>query len=206
MAAGLRRSPRRHPRLAEAVVADARITAAMRGERYEFRSRLDTCVQAVRLVVVSDAFLGQVLYRAKARSMALGVPLLPRLLHRMAIASAGIYIGDEVIVWPGVYLVHGQVVVEGRVEIRAGVVISPTVTIAQGRADRGPTIGPGVSLGAGSRVLGAVAVGARARIGANAVVLADVPEEATAVGVPARISTVPADVDGSAGPALRPRP
>lgn len=188
MSADPRRRADRHPRLAEAVLADARITAAMRGERFEFRSRLDAVVQIVRLLAVSDAFAGQCLYRAKARLQRFGVPLLPRVLQRMAVASAGIYIGDDVVMRPGVYLVHGQVVVEGEVEIGSGVVISPTVTIAQGRGSRGPTIGPGVSLGTGSRVLGAVNVGARARIGANAVVLADVPEGAVAVGIPARIT------------------
>jgi len=50
-----------------------------------------------------------------------------------------------------------------------------------------PTIGGQVDIGAGARVLGGVRIGNYARIGANAVVLCDVPEGCTAVGVPARV-------------------
>ncbi len=61
-----------------AVVADARITAHRRGERWEFRSRLDALGQCLRLIGVSDAFAAQVLYRLKAGLQARGVPVLPR--------------------------------------------------------------------------------------------------------------------------------
>lgn len=177
----------RHPELRAAVIADARCTAAFRGERYEFSSALDAILQILRLAVVSDAFLSQALYRVKASLQRRGVPILPRLFHRLAIAVAGVYIGDQVLVHPGIYIVHGQVVIAGAAEIHPRVVISPAVTVAARGRDRGPTIGPGVSLGAGSRVLGEVTIGARARIGANAVVLSDVPSGATAIGVPAQI-------------------
>ena len=180
----------RHPRLRTAVLADARYTALRRGERHEFDSTIDAALQVVRLAFVSDAFLGQALYRAKASLQRRRVPVLPRVLHRLAIAVAGIYIGDQAVVHPGIYVVHGQVVVEGPAEIYRGAMIAPAVTIGGGAGDGpGPTIGPGVSLGTGSRVLGNVTVGARARIGANAVVVTDVPDGATAVGVPARIGS-----------------
>ena len=91
----------RHPRLREALVADARVTAAYRGERHEFRSRLDVAVQMLRLAWVSDAFAAQALYRVKARLQALGVPVLPRVAHRLAMALAQVSIGDPVVVAPG---------------------------------------------------------------------------------------------------------
>lgn len=50
-----------------------------------------------------------------------------------------------------------------------------------------PQIGKNVFIGAGAKILGPIKVGNNAKIGANAVVLCDVPENATAVGVPARI-------------------
>src|SRR3954463_7270742 len=78
----------RHPRFREAVVADARMTALHRGESHEFRSPLDAALQIARLAWASDAFLAQALYRAKARMQALGVPILPRLAHRLAMAIA----------------------------------------------------------------------------------------------------------------------
>ena len=55
-----------------------------------------------------------------------------------------------------------------------------------------PTLEGHVDVGAGAKILGPVRVGAHARIGANAVVVSDVPAHATAVGVPARIVQVPA--------------
>ena len=54
-----------------------------------------------------------------------------------------------------------------------------------------PTLGAGVDVGAGARILGGVTIGDGARIGANAVVLHDVPAGAVAVGIPARIAQRP---------------
>jgi serine O-acetyltransferase len=102
--------------------------------------------------------------------------------------TAQVSIGDPVVMQPGVYIVHGQVVADGLVEIQSGAVLFPFVTLGLIGPDIvGPTIGPGAQIGSGARVLGRVRVGADARIGANAVVLEDVPDGATAVGVPARI-------------------
>jgi serine O-acetyltransferase len=177
----------RHPGLREALLADTRITAAHRGERHEFRSRADVLAQALRLMWVSDAFLALFLYRIKARLQARRVPILPRLAHRAAMAIAQVSIGDPVIVHPGVYIVHGQVVADGLVEIHSGAVIGPWVTIGL-RAGNvvGPTIGPDVSIGTGAKLIGPVQIGAGARIGANSVVVDDVAAGTTVVGAPAR--------------------
>jgi serine O-acetyltransferase len=180
----------RHPHLREALVADAKITAAYRGERSEFRSRLDVAVQLIRLAWVSDAFLAQALYRLKARLQALGVPVFPRVAHRLAMALAQVSIGDPVVVEPGVYIVHGQIVIDGAVEIHSGVTIAPWVTIGLRGGDfRGATIERDVSIGTGAKVIGDVRVGEGARIGANAVVVDDVPAGVTVVGAPARAVT-----------------
>ncbi|MEK6272606.1 MAG: hypothetical protein AABM42_08170 [Actinomycetota bacterium] len=176
-----------HPGLREALLADARVTAAHRGERHEFHSRADAVIQVLRLIWKSDAFLAQALYRVKARLQALGVPVLPRLAHRLGMAIAQVSIGDPVIVHPGVYLLHGQVVIDGITEIHSGAVIGPFVTIGLRAGDLvGPTVERNVTIGTGAKVLGRLRVGAGARIGANAVVVDDVAEGTTAVGVPAR--------------------
>jgi serine O-acetyltransferase len=177
-----------HPRFFHALFSDARLTAAHRGERFEFRSKGDALLQSLRLAWMSDAFFAQALYRAKARLQALGVPVLPRLAHRLAMMSAQVCIGDPVIVRPGLYLAHGQVVIDGVTELDSGVVIFPWVTIGLRSGDfSGPKIGPNVKIGSGAKVVGPVKVGAGARIGANAVVIADVPSHATVVGVPGRV-------------------
>jgi serine O-acetyltransferase len=184
----------RHPAFWAAVVADARIAARYRGERDEFHSRLDTVRQAIRLAWVSDAFLAQALYRAKARAQALGIPVVPRLAHRLAIAIAQVSIGDPVVVHPGVYMPHGQVVADGLAEIHSGVDIAPFVTIGLRAGDvRGPTIERDVSIGTGAKLIGPVTIGAGARVGANAVVVDDVPAGVTVVGAPAHpvSATVP---------------
>lgn len=179
---------RRQPPFVAAVCEDARVTAAYRSERHEFRGPLDTFVQVVRLCVVTDAFFGQVLYRAKVRLVARGVPLLPHVLHRAIARSSQMFIGDPVVMAPGVHFPHGHVVIDGITEIETGVVIFPFVTVGLVAGDFfGPTIRRGAHVGTGAKVLGSVEVGPRAQIGANAVVRRDVPAEATAVGVPARV-------------------
>ena len=120
-------------------------------------------MQIVRLAWVSDAFLAQALYRVKARLQALGVPVLPRLAHRLAMALAQVSIGDPVVVQPGVYIVHGQVVIDGLVEIHSGAVIAPCVTIGLRAGDvQGAVIERDVSIGTGAKVIGAVRIGAGA--------------------------------------------
>jgi len=178
----------RHPPLREALLADARITAHFRGERHEFSSGADAARQMLRLALVSDAYLAQALYRLKASLQRRGVPLLPRIAHRLAMLFGQVSIGDPVVVAPGVYLIHGQVVIDGVIEIHEAVVIAPFVTIGLRAGDvRGATIEQGVNIGTGAKVIGPVRIGAGATIGANAVVLDDVPAGATAVGAPARV-------------------
>jgi len=87
----------------------------------------------------------------------------------------GVVIGETAIVGNDVLLFHG-------------VTLGGT-TMSQGK--RHPTIGDRVVIGAGAKVLGAVHVGCDARIGANAVVVKDVPDGATAIGIPAVVREHP---------------
>jgi serine O-acetyltransferase len=174
--------------LRDAILGDARITAAHRFERHEFRGALDAMVQVVRLALVTDAFAAQVLYRLGVWLRERGVPLLPVVLRRLAQAVGQVSIGDPVVMHPGVYLVHGQVVIDGPAEIEGGTSIGPFVTIGVRGPDlRAPVIRTGVTIGTGAKILGGIEVGAGATVGAGAVVLADVPPGATVVGVPAHV-------------------
>jgi serine O-acetyltransferase len=179
---------RQHPRFREALIADALLTLSYRSERYALRSRFDKLWQILRLMWVSDAFFAQACYRAKARLQGLGVPVLPRIFHRLAMVTSQVSIGDPVVVQPGIYIAHGQVVIDGFVRIESGVILSPWVTVGLRAGDilKGPTIQQDVHIGTGAKVLGPITIGSGARIGANAVVIADVPPGVTVVGVPAR--------------------
>ena len=162
----------RHPRFREAMVADAAVWALYRGERSQFHGRLDTVLQILRLMWSSDAFFAQSLYRAKARLQALGVPLLPRLLHRLAIIIGQVTIGDPVVIGPGLYINHGLVVIDGITEIGPRARIAPFTSIGLVAGSIvGPTIGADVQVGTGARVLGTLTIGDGVQIGANAVVL-----------------------------------
>lgn len=92
---------------------------------------------------------------------------------------------------PGVVIDHGTGLVIGSTSfVGSGTVLYHGVTlgakyITTGR--RHPTVGKNVVLGAGAKVLGPIIVGDGAKIGANSVVLIDVPEKATVVGIPAKM-------------------
>jgi serine O-acetyltransferase len=177
----------RFPGFKDAVLADAKITARHRGERHTFTSGGDAVGQVLRLMWVSDAFAALVLYRLKARMQARGIPVLPRLAHRAAMAIAQVSIGDPVIVRPGVYVIHGQVVLDGLVEVGSGTVIGPWVTLGLRAGNvQGPKVGENVQIGTGAKLIGPIEVGSGATIGANAVVVDDVPAGVTVVGAPAR--------------------
>jgi serine O-acetyltransferase len=176
----------RHPGFLDAVVADARIAARRLGEGRTLPSRAEALLHAVRLSFVTDAFLALVCYRAKAACQSRRLPVLPRVFHRLAVMIGQVAIGDPVVMQAGVYLPHGQVVVDGIVEVETEVALLPFVTIGLRAGVRGPTICAGATIGTGAKVLGPVRVGAGARVGANAVVISDVPDNTIVAGVPAK--------------------
>ncbi len=176
-----------HPPFLRAVWADARYTAQLRFERSEFTSRLDGALQILRLMWVSDAFAGQVFYRGKARLQQMRVPVLPRVLHRLAMLHSQVCIGDPVIVEPGIYIAHGQVVIDGLTRVSTGTILFPWVTLGlKSGVLQGPTVLANSSIGTGAKLIGPVTVGPNATVGANSVVVDDVPEGTTVVGMPAR--------------------
>lgn len=177
----------RHPGFRVAVAEDARVTSMHRGEPAEFDSGRQVLLAVLRLSWSSDAFFAHVCYRLRARLLARGVPVIPRLLHKISMMTAQVSIGDPVLLQPGIYLVHGQVVLDGLVEVGSGSVISPWVTIGLRSGNhQGPKLGRDVFLGTGAKVIGPVTVGDGATVGAGAVVTGDVSADTTVVGIPAR--------------------
>lgn len=79
------------------------------------------------------------------------------------------------------------VVMHDEAIVGPGCMIMQQVTLGQLAGAGAPTVGKAVYIGAGAKVLGGITIGDGARIGANAVVLHDVPQGATVVGIPASV-------------------
>ena len=139
------------------------------------------------------AFVPVALFRIRNQLLRRNVPLLPYFCDMLSTALWHVSIGRHVTAGEGLLFPHGHVVVDGVVNIGRNCVINPWVTIGLSNSRNlgfslyGPTIGDGVQIGTGAKVLGPITVGDNARIGANAVVIEDVPAGATVVGAPARI-------------------
>ncbi len=109
----------------------------------------------------------------------------------------GATIGERLFIDHGAGVVIGETaVIQNDVTLYHGVTLGGT-SWAHGK--RHPTIESGVLVGAGAKILGPITVGARARIGANSVVIEDVPPEMTVVGIPGRIVRVERRRSGSDG-------
>ncbi|WP_218662090.1 serine O-acetyltransferase [Streptococcus dysgalactiae] len=95
---------------------------------------------------------------------------------------------------PGVFIDHGAGLVIGETAIvEKGVMLYHGVTLGGTGKDRGkrhPTVRQGALVSAHAQVIGPIEIGANAKVGAAAVVLSDVPEDVTVVGVPAKIVRV----------------
>jgi serine O-acetyltransferase len=99
----------------------------------------------------------------------------------------GATIGANLFIDHGAGVVIGETAIIGdEVTIYHGVTLGGAGPVAMGR--RHPQLGDGVMVGAGAKLLGPITVGAGARIGANAVVVKDVPAGAVATGVPAVVA------------------
>lgn len=118
-----------------------------------------------------------------------------RLLSQLARSATGIEIHPGAHLGRRLFIDHGMGVVIGETAVVGDdVVLFHGSTLggkSMRRGKRHPTLGDRVVVGAGAKILGPVWVGDGAQIGANAVVVKDVPADATAVGVPAVIRTRP---------------
>lgn len=116
---------------------------------------------------------------------------IARLISQLSRFFTGIEIHPGAKIGKGLVIDHGMGVVIGETaEVGDNVLIYHGVTLGGTGKDKGkrhPTVGNNVVIGSGAKVLGPIKIGDNAKIGANAVVLKEVPEGATAVGIPAKI-------------------
>lgn len=115
------------------------------------------------------------------------IPFLPRVLMLITRMLYQSYIPYKTEIGPGVSFGHAVgVVIAPRAKIGARCKIRHMVTIADGKGG-GACIGDDVEIGAGAFIKNNITIGSRALIGANAVVVNDVPDDATVVGNPGRV-------------------
>ncbi len=114
-----------------------------------------------------------------------------RAVSQLSRHFTGIEIHPGATIGKGLFIDHGMGVVIGETaEIGDGCTIYQGVTLGGTGKDVGkrhPTLGDNVMVGAGAKVLGPVKIGSNSKIAANAVVLREVPENSTAVGIPAKV-------------------
>jgi len=167
-----------------------RLVKEIRADVKAARER-DPAAQGVSTFEIVSSWAGvQALlaHRAAHALFEVGVPLLPRMIAYMTRAITGIEIHPAAQIGNEFFIDHGSGVVIGETAQ-----IGNCVTLYQGvtlggtgfqRGKRHPTLGNNVTAGSGAKLLGPIAVGDGAKIGANTVVVEDVPPGATVVGNP----------------------
>lgn len=147
-----------------------------------------TARSVAQVVLVSDSYRITSIHRLREASRKLHIPLVSHLLRVFQTTMFAIEIDPKVFLGEGVYFVHSLgVIIGGNSRIGARVRFYGNNTVGTVRDDGYPVIEDDVWIGAGARILGPIRIGARSRIGANAVVLRDVPPDSVAVGIPATI-------------------
>lgn len=124
----------------------------------------------------------------------LGLHALARFFANITRMLTGIEIHPEATIGQNFFIDHGTgvvigqtAVIENNVTIYHGVTLGGVGKVGQVNGKRHPTLKEGAIIGAGAQVLGDITVGAHAKVGSNSVVTSDIPDGATAIGIPARV-------------------
>lgn len=163
----------------------------LREEVALIRERDPAARSSLEVILTYSGLHALLAYRLSHKLLKNGFPTLARIVSQLAKFFTGIEIHPGATIGKGLFIDHGMGVVIGETTI-----IGDNCTLYQGvtlggtgkdRGKRHPTLGNNVTVGAGAKVLGPFKVGDNAKIAAGAVVLKEVPANATAVGVPARV-------------------
>jgi serine O-acetyltransferase len=137
----------------------------------------------------TDAWLLLFLFRLRKVVLRWRIPVVNRVLRLMQMVFGGVELGNDITLGEGVYFIHSLgTVVGGDSVVGDRVRFMGNNTVGTAKDNGYPVIGNDVEIGCGARILGPVRIGDGAMIGANAVVITDVPAGALAVGIPARVS------------------
>lgn len=158
---------------------------------------------AILKTLLTDGTAAMLLYRLMQWSRRWRLLPLEWICNKLNAVCCQCIIGRGAEFGPGFVLIHSMgVVINGQVRGGSNLLIEHQVTIGAERR-RAPVLGSDIFIGAGAKIVGAVSIGDGAKIGANAVVVDDVPPHCTVVGIPARVvrrreTILPADGPGSA--------
>lgn len=136
--------------------------------------------------LASDGTAAMLVYRAMQASRRHKLGALEMAFNKINTAFLRCIIGRGADFGPGFVLIHADgIVINGRVKGGKRVFLEHQVTIG---AERGmsPKLGDDIFVGAGAKIVGPIEIGTGARVGANAVVVKDVNEHTTVVGIPAK--------------------
>ena len=143
------------------------------------------------VITCYPGFHAMLFHRFAHRLWKAGFKWLARLTSHLSRWLTGIEIHPGATIGRRFFIDHGMGVVIGETaEIADDCTLYHGVTLggtSWNKGKRHPTLGKGVVVGAGAKILGPIVVGEGARIGSNAVVVKEVPPGATAIGIPARI-------------------
>ena len=141
-----------------------------------------------------------ILHRIAHKLRYWGIPVIPRMISYISRIITGIEIHPGARIGRKFFIDHGMGVVIGETTyIGDNVLIYQGVTLGGTGKEHGkrhPTLGDNVIVGAGAKILGNLKIGTNSRIGAGSVVVEDVPENSTVVGIPGRVVHQSIMVDG----------
>ena len=147
---------------------------------------------AVEVLLLYPGLHALVFYRIAHKLWEWKLPIIPRWLSQVARFFTGIEIHPGAAIGSKLFIDHGMGVVVGETAIIGdNVLLYQGVTLGGTGKECGkrhPTVGNNVVIGTGAKVLGNITIGDNSYIGANAVVIKDVPANSTVVGIPGRIT------------------
>jgi serine O-acetyltransferase len=156
------------------------------------KERDPAATSALEVLLLYPGLHALVFYRISHKLWSWKVPIIPRWLSQTARLFTGVEIHPGAQIGKSFFIDHGMGVVVGETAIVGdNVLLYQGVTLGGTGKETGkrhPTLGNNVVVGAGAKILGNITIGDNSYIGANAVVIKDVPANSTVVGIPGRIT------------------
>ena len=143
--------------------------------------------QTVCKSLLTDGTFAMVIYRLMQASQRCRLAPIAMAFNKLNVVFGQCIIGRGAEFGPALVLIHSQgIVINTAVRAGRNVCIEHQVTIGAEK-QQAPILGDDIFIGAGAKIVGAVRIGSRVKIGANAVVTKDAPDGATVVGIPGRV-------------------